>query len=715
MQKQSDTAIARPLLAPKSVAIVGASDDPTKTTARPQQFLAQAGYEGQAYFVNPRRETVQGVKAWPSLSSLPEVPEHVYIMTGAEAAIEAVRECARLGVAVATVLSSGFAEEGSEGQEREDRLRAAAAEGTVRVVGPSSLGVVNPRNGVMLTGNAAFGEPDIPKGGIFVASQSGSVIGSLVSRARGRGIGFAGLVSTGGEADLSLGSICEATLDDPGVTSYALFLESLRHSEDLASFAHAAQKAGKPVAVYKLGRSEEAAALSVSHTGALAGEDSESEAFFRACGFARVNNFESLVEAPALLKRVGPADQPRTPRIGVVTTTGGGAAIMVDQLAIRGMTIAGPSEQLVADMNAAGAPIPHSLIADLGLAGARHDVVTTALRLLQDSGEFDLIVFVIGSSARLNPELAVQAISESGGHEVPVVAFALPEAPEAAELLNRSGVPAFRTPESCADVVAAAFTRVSATIGEGARFAVDAAANTEVLDEKVSADLLTRQGVAFAPSVAVSVDELDSDLGLPFAYPVVVKVLSDKVPHKSDAGGVVLGVTDDEGVRRAAREIVANVAGYDPGVVVDRVLVQKMAPKGLADALVGYRVSPDVGPMVVLSTGGVLAEIFADSAVRLAPVDAATAREMIDEVKGLSVVTGYRGLPEGDFAALTETIVGLSRLAIDDPDVLEAEVNPLSIGAAGGGVVALDALVRRIPVAAGASAATESVAVPARS
>jgi acyl-CoA synthetase (NDP forming) len=331
MQKQSDSAIARPLLAPKSVAIVGASDDPSKTTARPQQFLAQAGYEGQAYFVNPRRETVQGVKAWPSLSALPEVPEHVYIMTGAEAAIEAVRECARLGVAVATVLSSGFAEEGPEGQEREDRLRAAAAEGTVRVVGPSSLGVVNPRNGVMLTGNAAFGEPDIPKGGIFVASQSGSVIGSLVSRARGRGIGFAGLVSTGGEADLSLGSICEATLDDPGVTSYALFLESLRHSEDLASFAHAAQKAGKPVAVYKLGRSEEAAALSVSHTGALAGEDSESEAFFRACGFARVSNFESLVEAPALLGRVGTADQPRTPRIGVVTTTGGGAAMNDDR------------------------------------------------------------------------------------------------------------------------------------------------------------------------------------------------------------------------------------------------------------------------------------------------------------------------------------------------------------------------------------------------
>lgn len=687
---------AQRLIDPKSIAIVGASNDPKKTTARPQQFLAQAGYSGNAYFINPTRETVQGEKAWPSLSALPEVPEHVYIMTGAEAAISAVEECARLGVTAATVLSSGFAEEGPEGVEREDRLRAAAAKGEVRVIGPSSLGVVNPRTGVMLTGNAAFGEPNIPSGGIFVASQSGSVIGSLVSRARGRGIGFAGLVSTGGEADLSLGALCESMVADPGVTSFALFMESLRNSEDLASFAQAAAAAGKPVAVYKLGRSDEAAALSVSHTGALAGEDSESEAFFRACGFARVYNFESLVEAPGLLRRVPVSPTPVSPRVGVVTTTGGGAAIMVDQLALRGLTIAGPSEELVATMAKRGATIPHSLIADLGLAGARHDIVTNALDAMQESDEFDLIVFVIGSSARLNPELAVQAISERGNHSVPIVAFALPEAPDAAALLNTSGVPAFRTPESCADVVAATYGRVPASIGNGARFAVDATAATAVLDEKVSAELLGSLGVEFCPAVALDVDSLEGELNLPFAYPAVVKVLSDKVPHKSDVGGVVLNVVDDQGVRDAARSIVTSVGEHQPDVVVDRVLVQQMAPRGLADALVGYRVSADVGPLVVLSTGGVLAEIFADSSVRLAPVDTKTAHEMIGEVKGLSVVTGYRGLPEGDLEALAATIVAVSELAVSHTDVLEAEINPVSIRPAGAGVVALDALVRRV-------------------
>lgn len=680
------TSLAQPLLEPRSVAIVGASDDPSKPTGRPQRFLAQAGYQGATYLVNPRRDTVQGVRAWPSLSALPEVPDHVYVMTGADAAVEAVGEAARLGVPVVTVLASGFAEEGATGREREDRLRAAA--GATRVVGPSSLGVVNPRSGVLLTGNAAFGEPDTPCGGIFVASQSGSVIGALVSRARGRGIGFAGLVSTGGEADLSLGEICSATLDDPEITSYALFLESLRHAGHLAAFAAAAQRAGRPVAVYKLGRSDEAAALAVSHTGALAGEDSEADAFFRECGFARVTIFEGLVEAPALLERIPAASGRRTPRVGVVTTTGGGAAIMVDQLALRGLTIQQPSRDLVERMNA---DVAHSLIVDLGLAGARHDIVASSLRLMQDSGEFDLVVFVIGSSARLNPELAVQAIAErGGGHVVPVVGFALPEAPDAAALLAASGVPAFRTPETCADAVAAAFGRRVATIDPARGFGPPSGQSL-VLDELVSAELL---GLPTAASVAVKLASLDDPIELPFGFPVVVKALSDRLPHKTEVGGVVLDVRDVAGIRAAARRIVAEVARRAPGVVLDRVLVQEMAPRGVAEALVGYRRSADVGPVVVLSTGGVLAELYDDSAVRLAPVTRETAREMIDDVRGLAPLTGYRGAPAGDVEALVDVVVAVSELARREPGVVEAEVNPVVVGRTG--ATALDALVRRV-------------------
>jgi acyl-CoA synthetase (NDP forming) len=683
--------LADNILHPRTVAIIGASDDPTKTTARPQQFLARAGFTGTAYLINPRRETVQGVKAWPSVTDLPEVPDHVYIMTGAEAAIAAVSECSRVGVPVATVLASGFAEEGEIGHERENRLRAAAAEGGVRLIGPSSLGVVNPRNGLLLTGNAAFGEPNTPQGGIFVASQSGSVIGALVSRARGRGIGFAGLVSVGGEADLSVGAICEAALEDPGITSFALFLESMRHSEELASFARAAAAAGKPVAVYKLGRSQAAAELTVSHTGALAGSDSEAEAFFRACGFARINHFEGLVETPALLERIPAADCARSPRIGVVTTTGGGAAIMVDQLSMKGLDIVGPSENLLQSMADAGLSVPHSLIADLGLAGARHDIVSTALQLMQDSGEFDLIVFTIGSSARLNPELAVQAIAERGGHEVPLVAFAVPDAAEAAELLNNSGVPAFRTPEACADSIAAAFARRLASIAP--HLSLQAPGASRVLDEAASAALFSAAGIPMAQSVELRFEDIDGPLNLPFPYPAVVKVLSDEVPHKSDAGGVILNVQTEDEVREAALTIRSNVQRNLPHVSVDRVLIQEMAPKGLAEALLGYRISPEAGPMVVLSTGGVLAELFTDTSVRLAPVDKATALEMVYEVRGLATITGYRNAPLGDLEALGDAIVALSRLAESHPEVLEAEANPLQVRLAGQGVLALDALV----------------------
>lgn len=692
MTKTLSPSLAQQLLEPRAIAVVGASDDPTKTTARPQQFLKHAGFQGSTYFINPRRETVQGAKAWPSLSALPEVPDLVFIMTGAELAIEAVKECGQVGVPVAVILASGFGDGGEEGREREVRLREAAKVGQVRLIGPSSLGLVNPRNGLLLTGNAAFGEPDIPTGGIFVASQSGSVIGALVSRARGRGIGFSGLVSVGGETDLSVGEICSAVLDDPEVTSYALFLESLNHSAELAAFARAAEAAGKPVAVYKLGRSEAAAELSVSHTGTLAGADSEAEAFFKACGFARVDHFEGLLETPAVLRRIPASAEKRDPRICVVTTTGGGAAIMVDQLAGRGLDVVKPSDELFAKLDEAGVDVPLSLILDLGLAGTRHDVVSNALQILESSGEFDLVVFTIGSSARLNPELAVRAIAEAGQHEVPVVAFAVPEAPQAAELLHASDVPAFRTPEACADAIAAAFSRRPASIGN--RIRVAEGSTSQVLNEQASTAVLREAGVPMAPSVALTIDEINAQTTLPFDYPVVAKVLSDLVPHKSDAGGVVLNVGSIGELQEAAQSIVNNVGQALPGVRVEQILVQPMVSRGLGEALLGYRVSPDAGPMVVLSTGGVLAEIFEDSSVRLAPVTKDVAREMISEVRGLATVCGYRNAPLGDLDALSDAIVALSQLAESNPGVAEAEANPLIVYGEGQGVLALDALVR---------------------
>src|SRR5215470_14981967 len=269
------------LFSPRSVALIGQSNDPGKTTGRPLKFLRQARYVGRVYPINARRQEVLGERAWPSLDALPEIPEHAYVVTPIDRVMEALEACGRAGVAVATVLTDGFAEVGEAGRARETQLQEIVAATGMRVVGPSSLGIVNLRNGALLTANAAFDEPDLPSGRIFAASHSGGMIGTFLSRGKACGIGFAGLVSVGNEVDLSLGEICSAVLDDPDIDSYLLFLETLRHTDKLRAFAQRAAAIGKPVLAYKLGRSEEGRELAVTHTGALAGEDDVADAFFR--------------------------------------------------------------------------------------------------------------------------------------------------------------------------------------------------------------------------------------------------------------------------------------------------------------------------------------------------------------------------------------------------------------------------------------------------
>src|ERR1051325_6995221 len=290
MSPNARAELRRALLSPRAVAVVGQSDDAGKTTGRPLKFLRQAGYRGTIYPVNPRRATVLGERAWKSVADLPEPPDHAYLVVPTEAVIDTVRDCGKAGIKIASILAAGFSETGADGVAREEKLRAVAAETGIRVVGPSSLGVVNLREGVMLTANAAFAEPDIPIGRTFVASHSGTMIGALMSRGKAKGVGFAGLVSVGNEIDISVGEICLSTLDDPDIDSYLLFLETIRNAAALREFACGAAARGKPVVAYKLGRSAAAREVAVTHTGALAGEDDVASAFLADRRIARVES-----------------------------------------------------------------------------------------------------------------------------------------------------------------------------------------------------------------------------------------------------------------------------------------------------------------------------------------------------------------------------------------------------------------------------------------
>ena len=687
MTPNDRAALRQALLSPRSVALIGQSDDPAKTTGRPLRFLRTMGYRGTVYPINPRRETVLGERAWKSIAALPEAPEHAYILLPTEAVIDAVAECGRAGVKIATILAAGFSETGAEGTAREHRLREVAAETGIRVIGPSSLGVVNLREGVMLTANAAFAEPDIPVGRIFVGSHSGTMIGALMSRGKAKGVGFAGLVSVGNEVDLTVGEICLSTLDDPDIDGYLLFLESLRNSAALREFAIGAAARGKPVVAYKLGRSSAARELAVTHTGALAGEDDVAGAFLADCGIVRVESLEGLLEAMPLVRRtpIRPAGA-RTPTVAVLTTTAGGATMVVDPLAMRGIEIAQPSAETFARFAAKGIEATPARIVDLTIAGARYEVMKAALDILTTAPEFDMVLAVVGSSARFQPQLAVRPVIDSANAAKPIAAFLVPEAPEALAMLSEAGVPSFRTPEACADAIAAALARRApkpaapqTAIGSG-----------RVLDELEAYALLDTLGVPRAPAVALEATIAQAPT-LPFAYPVAVKVLSSDIPHKTEAGGVVLNVQDGNALVtaiRTMREIVEQRTGITP----DRVLVAPMM-SGIGEALIGYRVDREAGPLIMVAAGGVYTEIYRDRSLRLAPVDLPTAHAMIDEVKAFTTLKGFRGKPAGDIDALAKAIVALSRLALqNDPAIAEAEVNPLIVRP--DGVVAVDALIR---------------------
>lgn len=690
----SGAALAKALFNPGSVALVGASDDLGKTGGRPQQFLRRAGFKGVVYPINPNRSVVQGERAWPDLASLPEVPEHVFVLSSTESVLPTVEEAARLGVKVVSVLASGFSESGPEGVAREEALRAIAKRTGIRIVGPSSLGIVNPAVGLVLTANAAFAEPDLPTGRVLVASHSGSMIGALVSRGKARGVGFAGLISVGSETDLSIGEICSATLDDPSIEGYLLFLESLHHGDKLRDFAVEAARRGKPVIAYKLGRSDAAAEMAATHTGALAGEDDVADAFLKDCGVARVGILESLLESFPLAKRMQlTADVVSPPRrVGVVTTTGGGAAMVVDQLGIRDVVVQAPSAETLQRLADAGLPGNAGRVLDLTLAGTRYEVMKKALDILLDAPEFDLVLAVVGSSARFQPQLAVKPIIDSAQSAKPLAAMLVPDASDALLALTAAGVPCFRSPEACADTIASIFARRRPGTVPPALDRTPATART--LSEEQAYSLLDQLGVPHAPAVSMALS--GPAPALPFDFPVVAKVCSEHIPHKTEVGGVVLGIQSTHELNQALATLRQNLAERAPGIACDTALVQPMQ-KGLTEVLIGYRVDADAGPIIMLASGGIWAEVSRDRSIRLAPVSVEVAREMISEVRSLKTVSGLRGKQRGDLEALAHSIAALSQIAMKpELGVVEAEVNPLMVMPEGQGVLAVDALILKL-------------------
>lgn len=679
---------------PSSVAIVGASSNPLKTGARVQRFLVSHGYKGKIYPVNPNRAEIFGLKCYPKLIKIRKQIDHVFIAVDGNKIIDAIIDAVSINIKCATILSGGFSESGSEGLNLEKQILHIAREGNLRILGPNSIGIINISDSVVLSANAMLDLPNLKKGGLSVISQSGSLIGALIAHGHSRGIGFSKLFSVGNEADLTVGEIGKMLIDDNDTHTIILFLETLRNSQEVSEMARLAYASGKSVITYKLGKSDLGKELAKSHTGAIAGSDEAFNAFVKYNGIKRVEIFESLIEIPNLFKnKILPVGK----RIAIVTTTGGGGAMVVESLSGTEIEVIDPSSLISKLIEIHNINLNQNKVVDLTIAGTKPEVVSDAIKYFMDDNNCDLVVMVVGSSAKFRPDQAVEPLIKFGKYKKPLAVYIAPDAPEALKLLHQHDIACFRTPESCAEGIRAYLNTKAPKNNiekshnfKGISNKLKGSRNKN-LSEKNSLEIFKEIGINTVHFEIFSNEEQAKHFASILGFPVAIKLLSNDFLHKTEIGGVELNINSMDSLISSYQKLSKISNNLNIKENEKKFLMQKMEI-GLTEIILGYRVDELVGPIVMIGPGGVMSEIFDDKSIRIAPVEISDAMEMIKEVKSLISVQGFRGLPKADMKVLAQAIVKISQLA-SVREIKDAEINPIIIKEGQEGLVAVDGLI----------------------
>ena len=689
-------AIAR-LIRPRSVAVIGASADPGKTSGRPVSFLQKHGFSGAIYPVNPKVERIGDLTCYPDVGALPAVPDVGIVLLGAERAHLAVRELSKRGAAAAIVLASGYTETGEEGALRQKQLLEAA--GSMRILGPNTIGLVNLTDNIVLSASGALAMDHFPAGPIGLVSQSGGILGALLSRAAARGIGLSKLVSTSNEADLELVDFIEFLAADEATKVIALYVEAIRHPVRFREAVRKARLAGKPVVAFKIGRSEAGAKAAVSHTGALAGSDRMYDALFRQLGVIRAKTFEDLLDISVALaagRKLGGK------RVAILTSTGGAGTIVSDSLGVAGFETPAPDAETAARLaslqSGSHANLDRNPV-DLTLAGLHPDILRGAIRTLLTSPSYDALVIIAGSSAVGSPALLVDAARDClAMSDKPVIAYVSPHAPNVGAVLTARGVPAYTSAENCASAFSGlllAAQSMQREVASSAERQVDISEfSAGSLDESEAKLLFTRFGIAAVNERIVETPTEAESAARELGGRVVLKILSGEITHKSDVGGVAVNLAPDTIGGRLAT--MANNVEAATGRRPQRFLVQEMVAGGTEMILGMHRDA--LGTAILLGMGGVTAELFKDTTLRLLPpqggLDRAEARSMLHDLITWPLLDGFRGRPKADVEALVATIVAFSVMVGQLGErLIEAEINPVFVLPAGHGVRAADGVV----------------------
>ena len=692
---------------PERVAVVGAGGDADGVGAIVLRNLVDSGFRGVVYPVNPHREAVHGIQAYPDLASLPAPPDLAVVCTPAPTVPGIVRACGEAGIPGVLVLSAGFREMGAEGAELERLVAAEAARFPgMRIVGHNCLGVIAPESRL----NASFAG-SMPEGGqVAFVSQSGALCTSVLDWANERGIGFSHFISVGNMLDVDFGDLIDYLGRDPQTRSIILYIESITQPRKFMSAARAFTRTF-PIVAFKAGRFAASAQAAASHTGALAGEDDVYDAVFQRAGIERVTEMEDIFDIAELLSR---GRRPRGANLAIVSNAGGPGVMALDALLERGGTIAPLSAATIERLDAQLPPAwSHANPVDvLGDAPAQRFGDATAT-VLDDPG-VDAALAILTPQAMTDPAASAAQVQEAAARtQKPVLAAWMggKAVREARESLAAAGIPAYTTPGHAvrAFMHLVSYARNLEILYETPRaipveFQLDRTHTHdllgavlldghEVLSEAASKALLeaydipvTRPHAARTPDDAVAQARLAG-------YPVVLKIHSPQITHKTDVGGVITDVRDDQAVREGFATIVESVARAQPDAHVDGVVVQKMITEPGIELILGARKDPTFGTVMVVGIGGIAAELTKDRAVGLPPLSERLARRMLESLRSWPLLEGYRGRPGVNLDRLIEVMMRVSYLVADYPQIKELDINPLL--ATAGDAIALDARVIR--------------------
>ena len=682
-----------------SVAIVGASDDITKIGGRPVQLLRKYGYAGAIYPINPKGGMLQGLQAYASILDTPTAPELAILAVPAAATLLAVRDCAERGVRGVIVLSTGFAEAGPEGAAVQAEMVRVARTHGMRLLGPNCLGAVNVVNKLVGSFSVALEQSLPPAGQVGIVSQSGNIGSFTMRNMADRGLGVSRFIATGNEADVDVADGIAALAEDPATTIILCCMETCRHAGRLAQALDMARRQHKPVIVLKIGATAQGQAAAASHTGALTGSDAVFDAVFRRHGVLRVRSFEELLDVGHAAVLLGAQRLPTTDAVTLVAASGGFGIMMADAMVQAGMTLPTLGENTQALIReavpAAGTNNPVDASAQMS---ARPDILLKMLTALQDDANGSTLVLLLALSL-YNPRLrgvyleALTKIRASHPHRLMVLISQGP--PDAVAEIRALGIPVFPSIPAAATGLAGLVrlgqltTLPTAPAYDGPIDAVDPAVFRNEFHAKKA---LAAAGIPVPREEIVASADDAVRSARATGYPVVLKIASEDIAHKTEIGGVALNLPDDAAVREAFGRLMANARQHAPKARLDGVLVAPMV-RGGVELIAGISRDPVFGPVVMVGLGGIYAEVLKDVAVQVAPVSEDEALRMIRSLKMFALLDGARGQPKADVAAAARTVARLSEFACRHAaDVAEIDMNPILVRPEGEGVLVLDAL-----------------------